>query len=709
MKNAIKYIASAIFALAISAPAFAQEQDYSAIRTKKTATYDAENDRVNITLDTWVAGYKSNIWTPATKDTVVPLDIVLVLDVSGSMEDKIDASGTGMQYVKTTDNISSVYDNYKSKDYYIRTSNGFVKINSMTKTTFIITWYTINGNTTTRNSNSIYEYKYISPETMIRVTKMEALQNACENFINIVAESSENGSHKIAVVKFAGKQSDNVGNDRYWDGLSRYSNTQIVKNLTDAGSTDELKNAIWGLYTGGATSADYGLNRAEKALGSARTDSKKLIVFFTDGEPNHGSGFDTDVADNAIQKAKAMKDNNVTIYTVGVFGQMTATTKKNVDTYMNNVSSNYPAATSMTSSGNPAKDKDGKIITKYYLEAKNAAELSDIFETIAGEEAKDTGSGESKGAGANLAAEHSVHIKDIVTPYFTIPQTNGVPDDIKLTVIPAKTVSIKSGATRDNTTHAPKYEDYVVTWETDNSKFETITPKDGEVYVDGNTLIVDGHIFDFSANWTGVEEKWTQGKSVPDNVTPKLGKKLIITFSVKPNYTKDGGEVTTNEESSGIYSGEEQLSEHEDAGFDVPPTIYLPANIFIKKTGMNPGESAIFEISASNASKTYSKTYTVAMTADENGNMSGAKIMRVPIVTNPNAHAEGETPDFIRYTVKETSWSWAYTTTAKACEVTAEETVSGNTITRVMTSDEKTHIFEFVNTPKADQTIILIC
>ena len=54
-------------------------------------------------------------------------------------------------------------------------------------------------------------------------------------------------------------------------------------------------------------------------LNQSREDAEKVVVFFTDGEPNHGNGFDGSVAEKAIEEAKDMKDDGVTIYTVGVF------------------------------------------------------------------------------------------------------------------------------------------------------------------------------------------------------------------------------------------------------------------------------------------------------------------------------------------------------------------------------------------------------
>lgn len=690
MKNTFKHILTAVAAIALSIPAFAQEQDWSAIKTNKTATYDAANDKVDITLETFVNGYRSNIWTPATDAVEVPLDIVLVLDVSGSMDGKISAAGTGWTYLKSNDKISTVINKYTEKEYYIKNSNGYERVTSVTTGRFIITWWAVNGNIVSSNQ-TFYEHVYIDPNTKVEMTKLDALKAACESFINTIAFESEAGMHKISIVKFAGDEKESIGNDTYRSGLNRYNNTQIVKVLTDSDNTDELINAVNSFTEGGATSADYGLNRAYEALKSSRENSKKIVLLFTDGEPTHGSSFNTTVAGDAIMNAaKLKKDYNAAIYTVGVFDD-SVSSNSNVNKYMNAVSSNYPDAENWTTIGNQAKDDNDVLITKYYKTARNGAELADIFETIAGEEAQNTGKGSSKGAGVNLGGEDtSVTLKDIVTTNFVIPQTNGVPTDITLKLIPAVSVSVNEEiAHRNDSTHAPAYNSYVIGWEPDPTKWETITPAEGQVTVDNNTLNVDGKIFDFSANWIGVEEKWTVNKSTPDEVAQKLGKKLVISFSVKPDPTKAGGKVETNTKDSGVYVEGENVTPGNKAEYDVPKPVFVPANITIRKSGMLPGESAIFEVTATNEAGTYTKNYTVAMTANESGEMKDAVIMRVPIVTNPNAEANGEDLDWISYTVKETSWSWAYTSDQPS-------------ITRTMTNDPATHLFEFKNTPKTE-------
>ncbi len=68
---------------------------------------------------------------------------------------------------------------------------------------------------------------------------------------------------------------------------------------------DSLKALVNGLDPGGATSADYGMNLADRVLNSSaghgvRANAKKVVVMFTDGEPNHSSGFSGTVANAAI-------------------------------------------------------------------------------------------------------------------------------------------------------------------------------------------------------------------------------------------------------------------------------------------------------------------------------------------------------------------------------------------------------------------------
>jgi hypothetical protein len=108
-------------------------------------------------------------------------------------------------------------------------------------------------------------------------------------------------------------------------------------------------------------------------------DSKreKVVVFFTDGEPNHGNGFDTDVANATIIAANALKADNTTIFTVGVLkGADPSDTTTNINKYLHAVSSNYPNATSLNSMGTRPADSD------YYKTATDTAGLTRIFKGI---------------------------------------------------------------------------------------------------------------------------------------------------------------------------------------------------------------------------------------------------------------------------------------------------------------------------------------
>ncbi len=63
-----------------------------------------------------------------------------------------------------------------------------------------------------------------------------------------------------------------------------YNYSQIVSNLT--ADMNGLKNKVSKLKAAGSTRADNGFNLAVKMMESARTDAKKVVIFFTDGSPS---------------------------------------------------------------------------------------------------------------------------------------------------------------------------------------------------------------------------------------------------------------------------------------------------------------------------------------------------------------------------------------------------------------------------------------
>lgn len=223
--------------------------------------------------------------------------------------------------------------------------------------------------------------------------KIDALKTAVNGFID--ATAAENAKitdrsqrNRIALVKFAGTEKASVGDDFYLkDGYS-YNYTQIVSNLTD--EVSGLTSTVNGLSAAGATSADYAFNRAQAALAhQPRANAKKVVIFFTDGEPNHGRGFDPDVAATAVNKAKSLKDAGTTIYSIGVVsGANPGDTTSDLNKYMHGISSNYPDATATSSEdwwGNKywsADLGDRAENSSYYKAATDAGQLNNIFESI---------------------------------------------------------------------------------------------------------------------------------------------------------------------------------------------------------------------------------------------------------------------------------------------------------------------------------------
>lgn len=222
--------------------------------------------------------------------------------------------------------------------------------------------------------------------------RIDALKSAAKSFIDTIAKQNEgiegvDRQHKVAIVKFAGDETDKVGNDKYRSGGHSYNYSQTMQELTacTVGGAKGLKGTIDSIEPAGATRADYGMKQAEKNIKTfGREGAKKVVVFFTDGKPTSYSEFDSDVANAAVTAAKSMKDGKATVYTIGIFSGADPAAdplKKgtsDVNKFMHAVSSNYPGATSYTSDklGTRAENSD------YYKSATNADELKKVFDDI---------------------------------------------------------------------------------------------------------------------------------------------------------------------------------------------------------------------------------------------------------------------------------------------------------------------------------------
>lgn len=288
------------------------------------------------------------------------------------------------------------------------------------------------------------------------------------------------------------------------------------------------------------------MNRAKSIIDSVKNnDHQKVVIMFTDGEPNHSNGFSTTVANNAIKASKSIKNAGATVYTIGCFSKTYEDTE-NVPKYMNRVSSNYLDATTM---------RDGtKTSSDYYKTVSSAEDLNNIFKTIS----------ETIGSTPVELTSTSV-LRDVISDSFTLPEgyTDG---DIK-----AYSVSCESSTKNADGT-------YTYTWKTtpDADKYD-VTVAD-----DNKTINVTD--FDYAANW--VDQFGVNGSK-------SHGKKLVVEIPIvlDPDAT---GSVDTNGPASGIYASAD--AETAFANFKTP-VVYIPyftvthvASTVDSATGANKGE-----------------------------------------------------------------------------------------------------------------------
>lgn len=230
--------------------------------------------------------------------------------------------------------------------------------------------------------------------------RIDALQDAANDFIDEIADqnnkiSDESKQHQVSIVKFAGNMTPAVGNDTYRSGGYTYNYSQVMKTMSPCNNTTKsaFADTINAINPAGATAAEYGMQLAQGQT-SNREEAKKIVIFFTDGSPNHNNGFDDSVASDAVSAAKDMKVKGETVYTVGIFDGVNPsadpaawkTAKENK--FMHAVSSNYPNATYNGWSWDFGERAEG---SDYYKSASNAEELKQVFEGIFSEINKGSG------------------------------------------------------------------------------------------------------------------------------------------------------------------------------------------------------------------------------------------------------------------------------------------------------------------------------
>lgn len=380
-------------------------------------------------------------------------------------------------------------------------------------------------------------------------TRQAAMKTAVNAFIDEVYKkfNTANADHRMAIVTYGADASTLQG----W-------------TFVDTNGQSTLHSKVNGLpaQPSGATNAGAGMQRAETLMSSgynytgSNTQRQKVVVFFTDGVPTTENSFSINVANNALKAAYNMKQSGVTLYSIGIFSgadpnQLYGATHNplfgnsaictgevgsywggmnyNGDSeipaanrFMNYVSTNFPAANEIGIEEEYWSYKITKNFTRaassYYLTANNVASLKNIFQTIS-----------DNIQTADISLDGSTVVKDIISPYFTVPANTS---DIKV-----YTAAYQGGNT----------------WGADEAS--GLIPN-----IDGSTVSVSG--FNFNANFITENAKEDGTK----------GSKLIIEFTVSPKAGFLGGNgVPTNGEESGVYN-----ADNEPIGtFDVP-TVDVP-------------------------------------------------------------------------------------------------------------------------------------
>ena len=486
----------------------------------------------------------------------------------------------------TSVNIENLYyrQQNNNNNYIRRYTYTYTKLDGT-----VVTFTSDGENTTTTNNGETVTFWSGTGGTTI--SRSTALKNAVTTFVNSVNEKAkgedkayggdDDVNHRIAVVGFAsaGLSGSYYVNTELFIGATQhgytsaddYYSTAFQSMDTEEGYNNVIasKNA---LAADGGTYVDLGIEMAngifEENPIESGTRRNRVVVVFTDGAPgyngtwndrNYGQSGDAQaVANEALDNAHDTKnDYGATIYTVGIFSGANATTPMpnnadNSNKFMHYLSSNFKNAQSMSSAGTATYPSTGS----YYLSAANADSLNNIFQQI---------SNQIQNGGASVTLDSSTVIKDVITPYFTLPAG-------------ADTSSIKVYT-----------EDY-----TAENTFENRQNATGvTVTIDGKTIDTTG--FDFSTNWVGTEK--TNGV-----VTGYRGKKLIIEIPIvaEPEFL-GGNNVPTNDGTSGVYSGDTVME-----NFDVPV-----ANVTIPSISVDVVDKNVYysnDLSAGNMTNGMSAT-----------------------------------------------------------------------------------------------------
>lgn len=391
------------------------------------------------------------------------------------------------------------------------------------------------GTSTGANTSFTPAFYQRSTSTSGGGSRLNALKRAAGTFVDAVATkaagadgdintTADNIDHRIAVVGYADTDSSYGYNTGVFIGstLNRYETAAAgvygtaLQDMSTVGGKNNVTASLNALKASGATRTDYGLTMANGILNANPVPQGKtrnrVVIVFTDGAPTDYNGFQKNVANSAISTASTIKAGGTTVYTIGIFSGADASsagTEPSGD--LSNSSSQLTAACNWFMQ-NVSSNNGAPRWPSYYLSAGDADSLNSIFQQI---------SNNITTGGSSTTLGSETVIKDIISPYFTLP-AGASASEIRLDTYDC------TGMTGDT---------YTWSSTSDGNGGAKASISDDQVSVTG---------FDFSENWCGTET------DANGNVIYR-GKKLVITFTVDPKPGFLGGNGVPTNDNAGVY------------------------------------------------------------------------------------------------------------------------------------------------------------
>lgn len=336
-------------------------------KTAKVLDWNKRTYKIDIT-----ASSKLTESSVTEKDAIA--DMVLALDVSGSMDYKVDKKEDA-SYVQLGkyNSISASLDS--TKIYYYNQYSGYPMIYHGGKWIYYYKdWFGNNAEWKDVPPNS-QEYVYK------RDSRLSGLKEAATTFINSANAASQ--ENRIGIVSF-----------------STSAKTKSDMQYVTASGTDALVKAVNQLTAGGGTSPNEALKEAAEILEkNKRKDVPQYVILFTDGEPTgDGNSWDNSIAEATKLQADKLKQDGIIVYTVGL--GLTSEAKGWLD-----------GTREIKYNG---KNISGIASTGCAYTAENIEQLKDVLKKI------------QETTTQNLAIKKA-EIKDVIDPRFVILDDSGTP------------------------------------------------------------------------------------------------------------------------------------------------------------------------------------------------------------------------------------------------------------------------------------------